>query len=109
MINVTADELNIILGIIEKYVPDCEVRVFGSRVNGKVKAYSDLDLAIVGECKLDRNLLFDMKESLQESELTFRVDLLDWYNVSPEFQKVIEVGYEVIFPRKREGNQGGRK
>lgn len=100
MINVTEHELSIILAIIEEYVPDCEVRAFGSRVKGKIKAYSDLDLAIVGESKLDKNMIFDMKEIFQESELTFRIDLLDWHTVSPEFQKVIEVEYEVIFPRK---------
>lgn len=105
MINVTEQELTIILAVIEKYIPNCEVRAFGSRIKGKIKAYSDLDLAIVGQGKLDSNMIFDMKEVFQESELTFRVDLLDWYTVSPEFQKVIEAEYEVIFPRRDEVNQ----
>jgi len=105
MIDVTEHELNIILAIIEEYIPDCEVRAFGSRVNGQAKAYSDLDLAIVGKSKLDRNMIFDMKERFQESELTFRVDLLDWHTVSPEFQKVIEAGYEVIFQKKDRGQE----
>jgi len=104
MISITEDERNIILDIFEKYVPDCEVRAFGSRVKGKPKAYSDLDLAVVGKSRLGRNVIFDMKEIFQESELTFRIDLLDWHTVSPEFQKVIEVGYEVIFPRRDEDN-----
>ena len=109
MINITEHERKIILAIIEKYVPDCEVRAFGSRVKGKAKAYSDLDLAIVGKSKLDVNVLFDMKEIFQESELTFRVDLLDWHTVSPEFKKVIEVGYEIIFPTSDEGHQNVHK
>lgn len=98
MINITESEREIILAILEKFVPDCEVRAFGSRVSGKVKAYSDLDLAIVGKGKLNNDLLFDMKELFQASELTFRIDLLDWHTVSPEFRKVIEAKYEVLFP-----------
>jgi predicted nucleotidyltransferase len=99
MINITKHEQEIILDIIKRYVPACEVRAFGSRVNGKVKAYSDLDLAVVGDSKLDNNTLFDMKELFQESELTFRIDLLDWHAISPEFRKVIEANYEVLFPQ----------
>lgn len=104
MISVTEHELDIILAIIEEYVPSCEVRAFGSRVKGKIKPYSDLDLAIVGKSELGMSLLFDIKEAFQQSELTFRVDLLDWHTISPEFKKVIEVRYEVIFSGKDEGN-----
>jgi len=32
------------------------------------------------------------------SDLPFRVDILDWNAISPEFKKVIEQGYEVIYP-----------
>ena len=37
------------------------------------------------------------------------IDLLEWHTVSLEFQKVIEVEYEVIFPRRDEDNQGEYK
>lgn len=96
MINVTNEELKIILDILKKYVLDCEVRVFGSRVNGISRNSSDLDLAIVGNNKLDFRLINDLTEAFQESDLPFRVDILDWHTISPEFQKVIEEGYEIL-------------
>ncbi|OPJ62119.1 nucleotidyltransferase family protein [Clostridium oryzae] len=96
MINVTETELDIILEILRRYVPDCEVRVFGSRYKGTQKRYSDLDLVILGKEKLDWQLVYDIKEAFQESELTYRVDVLDWNSISSEFQKVINQGYEVI-------------
>ena len=37
MIDVTENELKIILDKLEKYVPDCEVRVFGSRFKWTAK------------------------------------------------------------------------
>ena len=76
------------------------MRVFGSRINGTAKPYSDLDLAVVGQKALDWRILAKLKEAFQESELPFRVDLLDWNAISDEFRNVIEKsGYEVISGR----------
>lgn len=96
MIDVTENELKIVLEILNKYVPNCEVRVFGSRYKWNARKYSDLDLVIVGKKKLDWKLIFDIKEAFQESELIFRVDVLDWNTITEEFKRVIEDGYEVI-------------
>ena len=97
MINVSEIQLKIIIDIIKKYVPHCEVRAYGSRYKWTSNLYSDLDLSIVGEDKLDWIMLEDIEEAFQESNLPFRVDILDWNAISPEFKKVIEQGYEVIY------------
>lgn len=69
----------------------------GSRYNGKAKHYSDLDLALVGQGRLDWRRLAELKEAFQESDLSFRVALLNWNAISAEFRNVIETsGYEVI-------------
>ncbi len=96
MIDVIAEQLYIIKEILQKYVSDCEVRAFGSRYKGTAKNYSDLDLAIVGDTKLDWRLIENIKEAFSESCLPFRVEVLDWYAISPEFRGVIKAGYEVI-------------
>ncbi len=97
MIDVTPEQLEIILSIVSQFFPDCEVRAFGSRYNGKAKHYSDLDLALVGQGRLDWRRLAELKEAFQESDLSFRVALLDWNAISAEFRNVIETsGYEVI-------------
>lgn len=97
MIDVREDHLKIVLDILNKFVPSCEVRIFGSRYKWTAKDYSDLDLAIVCKEKIDWKLLADIKEAFQESELPYRVDVLDWNSISEEFKKVIETsGYEVL-------------
>lgn len=100
MIDITPAHLQIVLDIIETYAPECEVRVFGSRQTHSAKPYSDLDLVLVGRDRLDVNQIAKIKEAFQESILPYRVDVLDWYAISPEFQKVIEnSGYETIQQR----------
>ena len=96
MVDVNPDQLKIVARILAEQVPECEVRAFGSRVTWTAKDYSDLDLVVVGERALDLNTLARLKEVFEESDLPFRVDVLDWQTISPTFQKVIEKKYEVV-------------
>jgi len=96
MIDVAPAQLQIIKEILQRLAPDCEVRAFGSRFKRTAKSYSDLDLAIVGGGKLLFKKLSALRIAFEESDLSYRVDVLDWHSISPEFQKVIEQGYEVI-------------
>jgi len=96
MIEVSPEHLKIILDILKRFAPSCEVRAFGSRCKGKAKKYSDLDLAIVGNEKIDLEILADIKEAFEESDLPYRVDVLDWNAISENFRKIINEKYEVI-------------
>jgi type I restriction enzyme S subunit len=105
MICVSESELEIILDILRKYVPDCEVRAFGSRYKWTSKEYSDLDIAIVGKEKMPPRLLGGIRDAFEESDLPYRVDVLDWLALTPEFQAIIEQGYEVIYGPKTNGKK----
>ena len=96
MIDVPAQDLKIIKQILKKYVEDCEIRAFGSRVTGKAKVYSDLDLVIVGSKRIERKSMVVLKEAFEESKLNFRVDIIDWQTISKSFREIIESGYEII-------------
>ena len=96
MINIPPFHLEIIKEILRKYVPNCEVRVFGSRIMHTVKNYSDLDITIVGKNKLPKKNLYSLKEAFEESDLSFRVDVLDWNAISAEFREVINKRYEIL-------------
>lgn len=96
MIDVSDKYLKIILDILGRFIPECEVRVFGSRCKGKAKKYSDLDLAIVGKEKIDTNKIIEIKDAFEESDLPYRVDVLDWNAISENFKKIINEKYEVI-------------
>jgi len=96
MIDVTPIHLETIKRILAEHVPDCEVRAFGSRVTWTAKDYSDLDLAVVGARALDPDVLRRLKEAFEESNLPFRVDVLDWHAISNSFRSVIEKNFEII-------------
>lgn len=106
MIDLSPHHLETVRKILAQYAPECEIRAFGSRVNSTAKNYSDLDLAVLGSGKLGDDLLRRLREAFEESDLPFRVDVLDWHAVSPSFQKVIEKGYEAVQNTKN-GSQAG--
>ena len=96
MIDLPPSQLEAVKRILAQHVPRCEVRAFGSRINQTAKAWSDLDLAIVGPAKLEQHALYDLKEAFEESDLPICIDVLDWHTISPEFKAVIHAGYEVV-------------
>jgi type I restriction enzyme S subunit len=96
MIDVAERDLKTLLALLDKHVPECEVRAFGSRVTWTAKDHSDIDLVIVGSEKLKRGRLDDLKEALAESSIPFSVDVMDWHKISAEFQKNISKSFAVI-------------
>lgn len=56
-------------------MPDCDVIVYGSRAKGNYTERSDLDLVIKNTDKLDANLLFDLKDEVDDSDFPYLVDL----------------------------------
>jgi len=97
MISVSSRELEIVLDIIKTYAPAYDVLAFGSRFHGKIKKYSDLDLAFVGKDKLSLKTRFLLEDAFSESDLPFRVDVLDYLAVSPEFRAIIDGGSGMIY------------
>jgi len=101
MICVSDSEMNIILDVISHHASDCDVLVFGSRYKWNSEDSSDLDLAFVlpnGDT-LGLKRIGDLEFAFAESDLPFRVDVLDYQAISPEFRSVIDAGNEVIFRR----------
>ena len=96
MIDLTPEHLVQVQQILQNVVAGCEVRVFGSRYWGQAKPYSDLDIAILGPSALPVQTMRTLREAFAESNLPFRVDVLDWHATSPEFQAVILRGYESL-------------
>jgi len=100
MIELEEKYLNEIKRILSELVPDCEVRVFGSRIEGKAKKFSDLDLALVGKEKLDWRKIESLKDAFSSSDIPIIVDVIDFNAISDEFRKIIEKQYQVIQEKK---------
>ncbi|MBI2707983.1 MAG: nucleotidyltransferase domain-containing protein [Proteobacteria bacterium] len=61
---------------------------FGSRVKGTHKQFSDLDLCFKESIPL--NVQGHINEDFEESNLPFKVDVLDWNLITPKFQEIIK-------------------
>ncbi|NCP86541.1 MAG: hypothetical protein CO094_02720 [Anaerolineae bacterium CG_4_9_14_3_um_filter_57_17] len=96
MIDLSFDHLEIVKDILRRCAPHCEVRAFGSRVAGKAKPYSDLDLVLVSTEKLSFKQVSLLRTAFEESKLPFRVDVLDWQTLSPTFRQIVLQKYEVL-------------
>lgn len=91
-------ELELVHTILAKHVPDHEVRVFGSRYNGNVKPFSDLDLVIMGNTPINTEKMSALRESFSESDIPFKVDIIEWATTNESFRRIIEQGNSLLFP-----------
>lgn len=96
MLDLTPQHLSEVRRILLLHVPGRTVRVFGSRVQGNAKPFSDLDLVVMGDTPLDFRQLAALKDAFAESNLPFRVDVVDWASTSEAFRKIIEGAFEVV-------------
>ena len=88
-LDIRPDHRKIVEEILEKHVPDREVWAFGSRVNGTAKGTSDLDLVVIGETPLDFQTLGDLRDAFSESDIPYKVDVVDWATISETFREII--------------------
>jgi type I restriction enzyme, S subunit len=89
-IDIKPGEWEIVRAILNRHLPDREVWAFGSRAQGVAKAFSDLDLVILGNDPLDHSTLAELADDFSESNLPFKVDIVDWATTGERFRKIIE-------------------
>lgn len=91
-IDIEKKHADIVLSILRQFLtPQITVWVFGSRATHKAKQYSDLDLALEaqGNLNIDINLIIKLELAFEESELPWKVDIIDINNVSETFRNII--------------------
>ena len=95
-IDIQSAHLKIVLAILAKYVSEHEIWAFGSRVDGKPKKHSDLDLVIKTDSRLANGIMANLRNAFSESDLPFKVDIVDWSRISDNFKTIILNKYEVV-------------
>ena len=84
--------------LLRERVPDAEVWVYGSRVNGTNHGASDLDMVLRGPGleAIPMSRLADLSEALDRSNVPILVELHDWASLPESFHKEIERNYVVL-------------
>lgn len=88
--DIRPDHWAIVRDILRRHVPGREVWAFGSRARGTAKRYSDLDLAVIGDEALPMAVMAALADEFSESDLPWRVDVVDWAVTAEAFRRVIE-------------------
>lgn len=87
---ISNEQKEFVLSVIRRHAPpDTEVYFFGSRVNDTANKTSDLDVLLRGNSSIELSLMSLMKEEFEESDLPFKVDLLDYNSLSERMVKNI--------------------
>ncbi|WP_038327312.1 nucleotidyltransferase family protein [Kingella kingae] len=96
-LDISPDELQIVQTILRQHIPQRTVWAFGSRVNGKAKPYSDLDLAVLGDMSLSLAEHADLVDwCFRNSDLPWKADLVDWCLIGDEFRAIVAARYFVV-------------
>lgn len=84
-IDIKPRDKEILFFLLSKYLPHTTIWAYGSRVTGNSRPWSDLDLVIFPAAEEKRSISL-LKEALEESNLPFRVDLLEWDSLPENFK-----------------------
>jgi type I restriction enzyme S subunit len=83
------DHWAIVRDILAAEIPERAVLAFGSRARWTAKAHSDLDLAILGDGPQPLDRMAALREAFEDSDLPFKVDLVDLHGVEARFREAI--------------------
>lgn len=78
-----------VIRTILSILPNATIVVFGSRIRGNAKKYSDLDVAVFQAQPIELQTLSQVSEVFSESDLLYKVDLLDGKSIEPGFLDII--------------------
>ena len=89
-IDLPPGDRRLVLNILRAHLPqNTKVWVFGSRATGRARRYSDLDLAIDAGRRLTLHQTARLAEAFSESDLPYRVDLVDWHDIEDRWRETI--------------------
>lgn len=110
-LNVRPDHLAWVQTLLKRIIPTATVWAFGSRAQETARATSDLDLCVDNHQALSFETLAALRDAFAESNVPYKVDVVDWHSVDPAFQALIQkkrvVIQESIIPSNTKGKHDG--
>ncbi len=109
-VDLQPEQLTIVRDILRRRVPGREVAAFGSRATRTARKYSDLDLAVLGEVPMPLFVSAALTDDFTESDLPFKVDVIDWAQLEESFRDIIRRDLVVVQEhpgRSAGGRRGG--
>lgn len=95
-VDITLEHLRLVTDALQRYLPDCEVWAYGSRVSGYSWKYSDLDLVAVCRQPVNAMVKEDLLDELSETLIPYIIDLKDWNSIPQHWRDEILRCYAII-------------
>jgi predicted nucleotidyltransferase len=96
-LHVNAANLDTILQVFNRELPEVKVYAFGSRIaEGEPNPEADLDLAIIAGHVISLERMIAIERSMAESGLPFAVDVFDYAKLTSKLKNLIEKEHIVI-------------
>lgn len=89
MLDLPGSDLVVVKEILTRHAPGIGVLAYGSRVTGRARRFSDLDLALETESPWSLEKMEAVRDAFSESDLPISVDLLDLSAVGDSFREII--------------------
>jgi len=86
--------------ILRRLLPDAEVRLVGSRARGRAKRHADIDLLVMRPAVLKPRERALLNTAFEESDIPYKVDVLDWGSLTPSFrERLLAEGAPILLRR----------
>jgi len=99
MIDLDPSLLERIVSVFQEHIPKTSIYIYGSRVRGTARKYSDVDIMIKGKNAVSLEKLNELKEAFSSSNIPLVVDIHDWHTISDEFKNIIKDELLIISSR----------
>lgn len=81
-----------IITVLSALFPNAKIILFGSRARGTASEWSDIDLALDAQEKIDFIDIGEARDVLSALNIPYKIDIVDFQSVSPEMKKLIKDG-----------------
>ncbi len=88
MIDLEDKYIDFIKKTISRYLNNCEIFLYGSRVKGTARKYSDVDIAILSD-SLTEKIKLKIISEFENSTFPYNIDIIDLKTISNDFMKQI--------------------
>ena len=89
MIDLEEKYIEFVKNIISRYLKEYKLYLFGSRVKGTARKFSDIDLAIQSKY-MTRQIKDKLQVEFENSTLPYEVDIVDLNNILDDFKMLIK-------------------
>lgn len=89
--HIPPEHLQEVKRILAFWAPGLPAYAFGSRVHGRtLKRTSDLDICFKAAAPVPKKVMRQVTNAFDVSDIPFRVDIVDWHDLSQDFRTNIE-------------------